>query len=304
MNKLKTINIGGFPFVLDDIRWEQDAIREAFLGLTTSWGITAADSYILSGCVFTDIGPSYAQTEGYLVIAGEIYKAEATNITKPAPGDVIVFDIITTFDSAGNKTFESGGTADTYEIRKARPVVKTLPVTDLVALTAPTIHDKITDAVNDRLSLLQTHVLTNADVKAFDGVTASSFGVDPIVTTDAKIIKYHKQNKKVDLDIRINGASTGLAGITKFLVKLPNNWKVTGGSYTGTGRFINIVGGVEPVGETRATAINLRAGSGESVTVVGDAILIEPSRWTYEKFNTGGGSGNLIIEGSITVNID
>ena len=118
-----------------------------------------------------------------------------------------------------------------------------------------------------------------------------------------KVLKYRKVNKTVTIDISINGANTGLAQVSKFFIKLPNNWTVSK-NYTGSGRFLNVTRGVEPVGTTRATALNVRAGSLESINVPKDVLVIEPVRNTYEKFSTGGGSNNVIIEASITVEID
>jgi hypothetical protein len=148
MNYLNTTNNGGFPFVLDDLRWEADAVREALAELNAVWG----DNYILSGCVITDGGATYNITAGAIVLGGEIYKVDAGSITKPGVGQDLVFVASESFDPSGLKTFESGSSFNTYVIRKAALGYDTAPTSGFNALTAETIKVKVADSVKPLLN--------------------------------------------------------------------------------------------------------------------------------------------------------
>jgi hypothetical protein len=118
MNKLKTDDAGGMPLELDDIRFEQDAVREAFYGIISAFGIAPADSFKLSGCEVTIAGNDYTTTDGYICLNGEVLKVVAHTITKSALHDV-KWDVEVTYDPAGTETFKDGTTGhETYEVRR------------------------------------------------------------------------------------------------------------------------------------------------------------------------------------------
>ena len=168
MNIFKTTDNGGLPFVLDDIRFEQEAVREAFFGLTTSWGITQADSYVLNGAVVTaGGGGTYDITEGFIVLAGEIFKVDTQTTASVPFGQFLQWEIEETNDPAGLKTFFSAASFDTYTIRRLKANVVGI-VTTLNALTTKTIHQKI--AAN---TAVINGVWTNYDLENSPLVTAN-----------------------------------------------------------------------------------------------------------------------------------
>ncbi|MPM24669.1 hypothetical protein SDC9_71152 [bioreactor metagenome] len=118
MKKLITTYTGGFPVNLDDLRWEQEATRDAFYGLMSTFGITKPDSFVLSGCVVTKVGNDYSWTDGYICLAGEVCKVVAGSVTVAA-GETACWEIETAYDASGSKVFEDSTSHDCYEIRNA-----------------------------------------------------------------------------------------------------------------------------------------------------------------------------------------
>jgi hypothetical protein len=128
MNKLITTGTGGFPLVLEDVRFLDDAYRSAFSYVFKSFmrnEDTNNIALILYGCekstsgTFPDMTNTYSP--GVVVLAGEPLYFE---------GLTTVFDIQrkfvlhTEFSSEGSKIFKNGNTVDTYQLRTA----KLLPV--------------------------------------------------------------------------------------------------------------------------------------------------------------------------------
>lgn len=116
MNKLITTQNGGFPLDLDDLRWIDDGIREAFEGLSKAW----TNYYIISGVTVTTNGGNKECTEGFAVIDGEIcyVPAQTVAIPSPAADHDWVIQLKQTFDTDGNETFQNGSSYDTYAIRQ------------------------------------------------------------------------------------------------------------------------------------------------------------------------------------------
>jgi len=202
MNKFITTNNGGLPYVLDDIRFEQDAVREAFLGLVNSWGVANEESYILNGCEIT-VGATIDITAGHVVIQGEIYKVLAQSITATVPpGEELVFEVVTSFDPAGNKTFDSGATFDTYENRRAQLAYQTIGASNFKALTAPTIHRKIFEKTQQFEGVWQTIDLDGStDVVQIDG---SNNEIAPNGTPQTgSFLKYNIKGKRVHVAFNI-----------------------------------------------------------------------------------------------------
>lgn len=121
MNQLITTNNGGFPFVLNDLRFDQQAVRDAFVGLLSAYGITTADSFILSGCE-SFVGGGGVYLPGWIFLAGEILKFDGAPITS-SPGSVAVWDVDVSYDAAGDKRMENGTTVQTYQVRKAKIIL-------------------------------------------------------------------------------------------------------------------------------------------------------------------------------------
>jgi hypothetical protein len=144
MNKLITTVLGGMPLDLDDISFFQDAIREAFYGLVSAFGISPTDSFILSGCVLVPDpvpGPSMHLTAGYIAYNGEIWKVDAVNgLDSSIPYYWIPDSPV--YDPTGLETFENGSTNNTYEVRKMKLVSGTPPA-QYMPSDAPTLASKI-----------------------------------------------------------------------------------------------------------------------------------------------------------------
>lgn len=117
MNNLKTNINGGFPFVLDDLRFLHDSYKEAIRGFINGYGNQAV---IMSGCVRSVNSGTVNITEGYVIMSGEMFHFPAQSYPTPQPGEVEYFVVDVTYDPSGNKVFEDGQSHDTYEIRKAK----------------------------------------------------------------------------------------------------------------------------------------------------------------------------------------
>lgn len=128
MNKLITTDTGGFPYVLDDIRWEQSAYREALNDIVKGIVASGTTDFVLWGCNITDNTTNFDVSEGAIVFDGEIYHlAAATNLTKVALQYLIFKPSTGTYDSNGLKTFQDAATHDTYEKRFATATIGAIP---------------------------------------------------------------------------------------------------------------------------------------------------------------------------------
>lgn len=135
MNKLNTIAIGGHPIELDDLRWMDESYRNAFFGILSAFGISPAETFVLSGCVKTITGSTVTVTEGYLSIAGEVLFLPAQSYAVPSGVDEDYFELDISYDPTGLETFENGTPHNTYEIRNAKISVGT-PTTGTVTLVS------------------------------------------------------------------------------------------------------------------------------------------------------------------------
>ena len=121
MDKLKTSALGGFPFVLDDIRQflgrltspANHGIYQAFNNLLRGFG----DNFIVQGVVLSGSTGAFSITEGWVLLDGELIKVDAQGPFDEANDSKFVK--VTTFDPRGNKDFLNGSTADTYEKNRA-----------------------------------------------------------------------------------------------------------------------------------------------------------------------------------------
>jgi len=133
---------------LDDIRWEQDAVREAFFGLISAFGITAATSFKLSGCVVTIAGSNYSCTDGYICLSGEVYKVDAHTAVLGA-GEHMSFGVDVSYDAAGLETFEDTTTHNTYEIRKAKLISGVVGMGGAMSYNAPYLFEILRQQISD-----------------------------------------------------------------------------------------------------------------------------------------------------------
>lgn len=143
MDKLKSDINGGFPFTLDDLRWAEQSVRNAFTHFWYAFATNPTDSFVLQGCTMPDTDPGTTVSAGYIWLYGEICRVESHTI--PSGVGQVYWDFVVTYDATGNKTFADSSTHDTYEIRKAKVYRGSVsPGTKLLASASQaTIHDKI-----------------------------------------------------------------------------------------------------------------------------------------------------------------
>jgi len=109
MNKLKTTMDGGMPLELDDIRWEQEAVREGFKAILDIIPVLDASGYIINGCLVTEQASSYLISAGYVYISGEIYKVDEHEVVFGTAGCHYVYEIEVTYDPASADVRSSQG---------------------------------------------------------------------------------------------------------------------------------------------------------------------------------------------------
>jgi len=124
MKKLNTALNGGWPLSLDDYRFWDDGIREAFQGFLSAFGASPDDSFVLSGAEVSGAGNNY--TDGFVCINGEICKVNAGLAGIILSGESLFWIIDETdADASGDKQFEDGNVKHKYLTRIAYP--KRLP---------------------------------------------------------------------------------------------------------------------------------------------------------------------------------
>ncbi len=126
MRKLKTDILGGFPFTLNDLRWMDEGIRDAIKGMFSHLGLSASESFRISGAVVSIVNNVYSWTDGYICLAGEILKVVSGSVTTTGQwivGQTVYWQIDISYDIEGLKMFENPAIShDTYEIRNAKLV--------------------------------------------------------------------------------------------------------------------------------------------------------------------------------------
>lgn len=123
MNSLNTGNNGGFPFVLDDLRWMQNATSQVFKNLLKPLEIAGFNVIILQGCGNTNTGLNTTIDAGIISINGEICQVSAHSIVTPIVGQFAFWSILETFDPSGTKLYQDGLTHEAYAIREGKVVV-------------------------------------------------------------------------------------------------------------------------------------------------------------------------------------
>lgn len=122
MNRLKTSDQGGFPLRLDDLRWMDNAYKEAFKGIMSSFGVIDQKVILLSGCERTVNNNMITISSGFISIAGEIYAVSEQTYNNPI-SSLEYWEVNVQYDAAGLKQFLDNTTHETYEIRTARIAV-------------------------------------------------------------------------------------------------------------------------------------------------------------------------------------
>ena len=180
MNRLKTIGEdGGMPVELEDLEWQDAAIREAFFGLISAFGITAAESFKLSGCVVTKVGNDYHCSEGYICLSGEVMKVLEHDITVGF-GQIALFTADISYDASGNETFEDTSIHSSYEIRRAKLIGGGLSSPQVAMYYEAST---IIQVIQKKLNAIETpwHLVGGNDEPGFAPGWANSGGTDAVV---------------------------------------------------------------------------------------------------------------------------
>lgn len=116
MNKVDWVLNGGFPELLDDLEFEQNAVREAFYGLMTAFGVSGPESFVISGCGLS--GGSYQS--GFICLEGEILRFDGSAPIAVSPPNMLAWAVLETNDPEGTKIMENTLTREAYKVRRAR----------------------------------------------------------------------------------------------------------------------------------------------------------------------------------------
>lgn len=124
MDRLNTELYGGFPWELDDWRWELNAHREALAGLCKGLQAVDAGVLIISGLepTLNPGGGVVAISSGWLTWAGELYFFPGGPGNGSIGPDLHFFQKDIGYDTATAEVFEDGTTQNAYEKRRLKLV--------------------------------------------------------------------------------------------------------------------------------------------------------------------------------------
>lgn len=241
MNKLKTTDLGGFPINLDDFRFEQASVRDAFIGLLSAFGIAANETFIISGVnpVYTS-GVGITWSAGWVSILGEVCKVDAGSLAHTTVPAKLKWDILSTFDSAGIKTFKDGGSHSTYEVRKAT----------IVAYTGTPSSSTFTPYNANTLATLIKNMALPAEIQEMTPTSAEMAGIGvssgiPVISLDPSgtyKVLYYFVGPLCFISYEITDLSlSGVDSLIYFYLKMPPGvyGKVLPIRAFGTGLFSN-----------------------------------------------------------------
>ncbi len=249
MDKTNYATNGGFGELLDDLTFDQQSVRDAFYGLLSAFGVSIADSFIISGCNLI----SSVYQPGYISLGGEILKFDGGSCGVSV-GHTRVWDVLLTYDSDGDRVLESGGTFQAYQVRKAQ-IINVLDADAgnyLHLSSAPTLQKLIvemvaadnanTDLANKILAVIaasglyasSTALTWNAYTPTFaaydssdgavsSGVTIASFAAFWLISNNTLFIRM----SSIDISI--------LTTVRYITMSLPASGLMTGKGKTGTG---------------------------------------------------------------------
>jgi|GEM_PF-4269410 len=206
MNKLLTTPTGGFPFVLDDLRWIDDGIRDGFKGLASF----LATNCVLSGVTPTGFGTSsFTYTAGYILLNGEVLAVDASAAPIDTATNTYVYvEVITSNDSAGLKVFEDSSSADTYQIRKGVLNAYATAQAGKVLFTSLLTAEKL---ISDMIvGYTHEHTKRQSWALAADDVVSASSAIIPLSPTTG-----NAYNLNID-------AFDGTTALTRFSAPMPD----------------------------------------------------------------------------------
>lgn len=119
MDKLQTNIVGGFPFNLDDLRFQDDAYRLAFADVCKT--LVGVGPIILFGCETAQYSNYISVSEGAIFFQGEVWHVYPHNfsIVTPMPDFPYWNFVNVNGGAAGYKTFEDGQAHWVHKVRNA-----------------------------------------------------------------------------------------------------------------------------------------------------------------------------------------
>lgn len=120
MNQLITTHNGGFPLVLDDVRFLMESYTTAFKGILNGFSLPTAETIILSGCEKTTTGGVTTVSTGFVALAGEVCFVPEHSYINPSAGEKEYWDLELSFVPAGDKEFQNSVVHSTYQQRIAK----------------------------------------------------------------------------------------------------------------------------------------------------------------------------------------
>jgi hypothetical protein len=143
MNKLKTTYDGGFPFVLDDIRWIQTANERALASLAralVSYSGKETPVILYGAAVSNNGSDTVTISEGALYYNAEIWYIPAHSFSSPIPmQESPYWNLESSYDPAGDKIFYDGEMRQTYNVRLAKAAMTTTANAEVSLLWENTI---------------------------------------------------------------------------------------------------------------------------------------------------------------------
>jgi hypothetical protein len=209
MNKLITTPTGGFPFVLDDLRWIDDGIRDGFKGLASFLGTNC----ILSGVALTGLGTStFTYTAGYILLDGEVLAIDASAAPlDTATNSYVYVELEESFTTSpvGDKYYENSGTAvPAYQYRKAViTAYSTAQAGKTTLVSLKTAENLISDMIVN-----YTHSYTKRQSWAL--------GADEVISAASEIVPISAlpgNSYNINID-----AFDGVTALTRFAAPMPD----------------------------------------------------------------------------------
>lgn len=294
MDKLKTGDKGGFPLVLDDIRWMTGQLDAPSFGIIPAINSVLAghgSDFIVTGCVVTGSNPTKSMTAGWVMLGGELLYVDAIVSTL----DTDTFDSFvksSSFDTRGDKDFQSTVSVQTYETNRAT-------ITALAGTLTVT---------GDTLWRWREKVIDNTDIKGQNGETIEN---STSVPDTSKMIRYQVTGKICHLNFNFQALHSFTASLPGVYIKLPTGIICANELESGTGNYRNsdklspnpIPAFDQTVIIHGMTLITTHTNSVFSVS--GDAILVRPHSYGLSNFDGAGiGSDNVVnMTGHITFEI-
>jgi hypothetical protein len=208
MRKLDTSLLGGFPFDLDDITWQNDGMIEA---IEQIWRALGAN-YILRGCVVTEVGTNtYDISAGAVVMDGEVYLyAGQSGVVIPELSEAW-FVLSATLDATGAEQFEDLVTRNAY-VRRVAALTQaaSAPAAPVCALRAQNLAQRLAE-------------LTGSVVVPWAAISLTgdwALGGLPYIRAE-----YRREGARI---VRIRGAVNGSASTGATLGVLPVGFRPVG----------------------------------------------------------------------------